>query len=99
MNIERSHQERLRWRCRRALLELDIVFQRLWQSQGEIALSKREAEALEELLALEDHALWKAICGCYTAEAARFPNKATQELLERLQLLARNRSEFCNEAD
>jgi antitoxin CptB len=53
---------RLRWHCRRALLELDIVFQRFWEQQGENLDEETEA-AFERLLELEDHDLWELISG------------------------------------
>jgi antitoxin CptB len=53
---------RLRWHCRRALLELDIVFQRFWQAQGD-DLDDETANTLERLLELEDHDLWDLVSG------------------------------------
>jgi len=53
--------ERLRWHCRRALLELDIVFERFWQREDE--LDEQEEAALEKLLAMEDHDLWYLVSG------------------------------------
>jgi antitoxin CptB len=53
---------RLRWHCRRALLELDIVFQRFWEQQGENLDEETEA-AFEQLLELEDHDLWELVSG------------------------------------
>ncbi|MDP2821949.1 MAG: succinate dehydrogenase assembly factor 2 [Sulfuritalea sp.] len=56
----RIRRERLRWHCRRALLELDIVFQRFWQRGGPEA---GDEEALERLLAMDDHDLWTLVSG------------------------------------
>ncbi|QDX82826.1 hypothetical protein B9N43_03850 [Denitratisoma sp. DHT3] len=53
---------RLRWHCRRALLELDLVFQRFWAQEGD-ALDERTEAALTRLLALEDHDLWELVSG------------------------------------
>jgi antitoxin CptB len=53
---------RLRWHCRRALLELDLVFQRFWQHQGEV-MDEQDEAVLTRLLALEDHDLWALISG------------------------------------
>ncbi len=53
---------RLRWHCRRALLELDLVFQRFWQRHGE-ALDMQDEAALTRLLELEDHDLWALVSG------------------------------------
>ena len=57
----RARLERLRWHCRRALLELDIVFQRFW-AKGE-ELNEIDEAALEKLLAMEDHDLWYLVSG------------------------------------
>ncbi|TWO80310.1 hypothetical protein CBW56_10425 [Denitratisoma oestradiolicum] len=53
---------RLRWHCRRALLELDLVFQRFWQQVGD-DLDERTEAALTRLLVLEDHDLWELVSG------------------------------------
>ncbi|MBU1235237.1 MAG: succinate dehydrogenase assembly factor 2 [Gammaproteobacteria bacterium] len=57
----RVRRERLRWHCRRALLELDIVFQRFWARDEE--LNEIDEAALEKLLAIEDHDLWSLVSG------------------------------------
>jgi antitoxin CptB len=53
---------RLRWHCRRALLELDIVFQRFWEQQG-AELDEETEAAFERLLEFEDHDLWELVSG------------------------------------
>jgi succinate dehydrogenase flavin-adding protein (antitoxin of CptAB toxin-antitoxin module) len=58
----RARLERLRWHCRRALLELDIVFQRYWARVGD-GVSEQDEAALERLLAMEDHDLWYLVSG------------------------------------
>ena len=55
-------QQRLRWHCRRALLELDLVFQRFWLKAGD-GLGDEDAAALERLLDMEDHDLWELVSG------------------------------------
>jgi len=59
---ERVRLGKLRWHCRRALLELDIVFQRYWQRVGN-SISEQDQAALERLLAMEDHDLWELVSG------------------------------------
>ena len=59
---QRIRREKLRWHCRRALLELDIVFQRFWARTGD-ALDEETAVVLERLLAMEDHDLWSLVSG------------------------------------
>ena len=56
------HPGRLRWHSRRALLELDLVFERFWRRQQQ-GLDLEQAVLLEELLELEDHDLWDMLCG------------------------------------
>ena len=53
---------RLRWHCRRALLELDLVFQRFWSRYGNTLDEQTETD-LRKLLALEDHDLWDLVSG------------------------------------
>lgn len=53
---------RLRWHCRRALLELDLMFERYWRRVGDGVDAQSEA-ALERLVAMEDHDLWDLVSG------------------------------------
>ena len=53
---------RLKWHCRRALLELDLVFQRFWERHGD-DLEPQDEAALACLLELEDHDLWALLNG------------------------------------
>ncbi|MCF8151018.1 MAG: succinate dehydrogenase assembly factor 2 [Burkholderiaceae bacterium] len=53
---------RLKWHCRRALLELDLVFDRFWEHYEENLDVQGEA-ALEKLLEQEDHDLWALVSG------------------------------------
>lgn len=58
----RARLGKLRWHCRRALLELDLVFQRFWERTGDDMDEEAEA-ALARLLELEDHDLWDLVSG------------------------------------
>jgi len=62
----RARINRLKWHCRRALLELDLVFDRFWERYEETLDAQGEA-ALESLLELEDHDLWALVSGRETA--------------------------------
>jgi antitoxin CptB len=63
MDEERGARlRRLRWHCRRALLELDLMFQRYWGRVGDDVEAADEA-ALERLVAMEDHDLWDLVSG------------------------------------
>ncbi len=52
--------ERARWRCRRGLLELDIILQRFMERYY-VQLDEQELEQFERLLALPDNDLWDLI--------------------------------------
>ena len=53
--------ERARWRCRRGMLELDIILQR-FMSVYYSRLSFDEMAQFEQLLSLPDNDLWDLIC-------------------------------------
>jgi succinate dehydrogenase flavin-adding protein (antitoxin of CptAB toxin-antitoxin module) len=71
--------ERLKWRSRRGLLELDLVFERFWSGAGS-EMSQAEAAALERLLALPDNDLLDLVMG--RAEA---PDADLRAVLVKLQ--------------
>ena len=52
-------QNRLKWKCRRGLLELDLVFQEFVENH----LQEKDLKAFNELLELEDNDLWAIISG------------------------------------
>ena len=60
--MERAALERLKWRSRRGLLELDIVFERFWANEG-ANLTEQEARTLGELLHLPDNDLLDLVMG------------------------------------
>ena len=53
--------ERMKWRSRRGLLELDIVLERFWKSAAE--LDEGDAAALATLLELPDNDLLDLVMG------------------------------------
>ena len=58
--MDAYQKNKLHWKCRRGLLELDLVLQRFLKKdfpQG------REAEVLTELLDLPDNDLWDYVSG------------------------------------
>ena len=68
-----SDHNRLKWRCRRGLLELDLVLERY--------LSKHPTDArLLALLDLPDPQLWAIVCGRSDAYPA-----ALEDLVSRLR--------------
>ncbi len=63
--MERVERERLKWKCRRGLLELDLVLERYLRSSPE------DAE-LSGLLDLQDHDLWDIVSGRSDRYEGRF---------------------------
>jgi antitoxin CptB len=77
--VESRQIQRLKWRSRRGLLELDLVFTRYWQSVGE-TLGETEAATLERLLLLPDNDLLDLVMGRASA-----PDPASAALVEKLK--------------
>ena len=71
--------ERLRWRSRRGLLELDIVLGRFWDATGG-ALQDADATRLATLLLMPDNDLLDLVMG-----RTDCPDPALQPLLQRLK--------------
>lgn len=58
--MQEAEQRRLAWRCRRGMLELDIVLQRFVKEQfGGLTLA--ELEVFDEMLELPDNDFWAMI--------------------------------------
>lgn len=58
--IQAAEQRRLAWRCRRGMLELDIVLQRFVNEQfGGLTLA--EMHIFDEMLELADNDFWELI--------------------------------------
>ena len=74
----RVQMDRLRWQCRRGLLELDIVLERFWARNA--ALGEDEAAALGRLLAMPDNDLLDCVMG--RAEA---PEAHLRTMVEKLR--------------
>jgi len=60
--MDRLQHERLKWKCRRGLLELDLVLERFLRAEGEM-LSAGDALVLGELLEQADNDLWDLVIG------------------------------------
>ncbi len=71
--------ERLKWKSRRGLLELDIVLERYWALAGE-GMDEGEAAALEKLLALPDNDLLDLVMG-----RAEMPDAHLRRVLDKLR--------------
>jgi len=64
---------RLRWRCRRGMLENDLILARFLDARGE-AITEDEVAALDRLLDLTDNELWDLLSGrAETADAGLRP--------------------------
>ena len=61
---------RLRWRCRRGLLENDLILARFLDARG-AAITDDEVAALDRLLDLADGELWDLIAGRAEPDDAR----------------------------
>lgn len=59
-SMKEVEQRRLTWRCRRGMLELDIVLQRFVKEQFGI-LSMDEMQVFDEMLELPDNDFWELI--------------------------------------
>ena len=71
--------ERLKWKSRRGLLELDIVFDRFWKGAGK-TMEAGEVAALERLLALPDNDLLDLVM-----RRAETPDAGLRRLVEQLR--------------
>jgi len=71
--------ERVRWRARRGLLELDIVLERFIEAHY-AQLDEAGRQAFEALLDMADNPLWDMIAGRLEAESSE-----QQALLERVR--------------
>ena len=60
--MNREALERLKWRSRRGLLELDLVFERFWARAG-LEMDEADAAELERLLRLPDNDLLDLVMG------------------------------------
>jgi antitoxin CptB len=56
--MDQVQRHRLKWKCRRGLLELDLVFERFVPT-----LKDEEAPLLDALLDLPDTDLWQIVAG------------------------------------
>jgi antitoxin CptB len=63
---------RIRWRCRRGLLENDLILTRFLDSKG-ATLTEEQVAMLDTLLALTDNELWDLIAGRSEPEASVRP--------------------------
>jgi len=60
--LTRIELDRLRWRCRRGMLENDLILTRFLDRRGD-GITDQEVVALDRLLELSDNELWDLIAG------------------------------------
>jgi antitoxin CptB len=60
--VTRTELNRLRWRCRRGMLENDLILTRFLDLRGE-GITDQEVVALDRLLELSDNELWDLLAG------------------------------------
>ena len=77
---------RLAWRCRRGLLELDIVLQRFVASQL-THLSHEELSTLDALLELPDNDFWDLLVN----ENTSIDDLGTKKLIQKIQSMHQER--------
>lgn len=79
-----AQQRRMTWRCRRGMLELDIVLQRFIVSHFH-TLGQDEMQALNTLLDLPDNEFWQLVSGQDTMlTSASTPAKSTLAVLAKI---------------
>jgi len=66
--MESIAQKKLKWKCRRGLLELDLVLQVFIEKH----LAEKDMKPLNELLDLPDNDLWDIVSGRSDRYDARF---------------------------
>ena len=69
-------REKIKWRARRGLLELDIFFTRFIENELD-ALSEPELENLLDLLTCDDHELWAMVSGKEECEVPQWQSTVT----------------------
>ena len=73
VKMDATEFNRLRWRCRRGMLENDLILARFLDARGS-AMSAEDVAALDRLLDLPDGELWDLIAGrAETADAELRP--------------------------
>jgi len=78
--IDALRLSRIRWRCRRGMLENDLVLERLLDRRG-ASLTEDDVAKLDCLLDLSDNVLWDLIAG------RTEPDPALAEFVARLRAL------------
>jgi antitoxin CptB len=62
MPMNTTERARLRWRCRRGLLENDLILERFMNARG-AEMTDDDVAGLDRLLRLSDNELWDMLAG------------------------------------
>ena len=84
-DIKGAELRRLTWRCRRGMLELDIVLQRFIATHF-AGLSKQQLVAFDALLAMPDNDFWNLISNSSLEQNIDI-NSSQQQLINKLNLI------------
>jgi len=92
-NLRDAEQRRFAWRCRRGLLELDIVLQQFVSSRFN-QLNMRELQVFDDMLALPDNEFWELINASKPLKKSSLPEtEATNHILAMLRAVRLNHPE------
>ncbi|HIE90826.1 MAG: succinate dehydrogenase assembly factor 2 [Methylophilaceae bacterium] len=81
-SIKAAEQRRLAWRCRRGMLELDIILQQFVNTYfNELTLA--DLEAFDALLTMADKELWNVL----GMKKLHLKNELQQSIIDKLQRL------------
>lgn len=81
-NIKDAEQRRMAWRCRRGMLELDIVLQ-TFIAQHFDQMTMAEFHAFDELLSMPDNELWQVL----GMKNLKVKNEHQQSIIKKLRQL------------
>ena len=86
--LDATELGRLKWRCRRGLLENDLFVERFFR-RHEAALTRRQAEGLQKLMDLSDNDLLDLLLARREPDAALAPGLDDPAVHEVLALMRR----------
>ena len=90
--LREAEQRRFTWRCRRGLLELDIVLQAFISKQFN-SLNMMQLQAFDALLALPDNEFWDLINASKNLKVDSEAMSTMNEMLQKLRLIRLNHHE------
>ncbi len=79
-NLRDAEQRRFAWRCRRGLLELDIVLQDFVQHHYD-TLTLEELQVFDALLALPDNEFWMLVSNTNAMESTPSTNDSARNAM------------------